>query len=58
MSTILTDVGTFFTQVITWFGDFAEVVISQPILLIFLVAIPVVSFIVAIVMRVLRRRGR
>lgn len=50
MSTLLTDVGTFFTQMITWLGEMLDLYESQPILLVF-----VVIAIAGIVIRWLRR---
>lgn len=44
--------------VVTWFGTVAEAAISNPVLILFLVAIPVVSLVFGLVMRIVGRRGR
>lgn len=44
--------------IVTWFGSVAEAAISNPVLILFLVAIPVVSLVFGLVMRVVGRRGR
>lgn len=58
MDALLGDVGKVFTQIIAWFGNVGEAVINKPILIIFLVAIPVISFVFGLVMRIVGRRGR
>lgn len=57
-ATILANIGTFFTQLISWFGDLAETIVSNPILFIFLVAVPVVGIVVGLILRLVRSRGR
>lgn len=44
--------------IVTWFGTVAEAAISNPVLILFMVAIPVVSLVFGLVMRVVGRRGR
>lgn len=44
--------------IVTWFGKVAEAAISNPVLILFMVAIPVVSLVFGLVMRVVGRRGR
>lgn len=58
MDALLGDVGKVFTQIIAWFGNVGEAIINKPILIIFLVAIPVISFVFGLVMRIVGRRGR
>ena len=58
MDAILGDIGKVFTQIISWFGDVGEAVMSKPILIIFLVAIPVITFVFGLVMKIVGRRGR
>ena len=54
MSTFLTDIGTFFTQAITWLGDVLDVIVSNPVLLIMVVAMPIVGFAVGLLGRLIR----
>lgn len=54
MSTILTDIGTFFTQAVTWMGDVLDVIVGNPILLVLVVAMPVVGFAVGLLSRLIR----
>lgn len=54
MSTILTDIGTFFTQAVTWMGDVLDVIVGNPILLVMVVAMPVVGFAVGLLSRLIR----
>ena len=44
MSALLTEIGTFFTQSVTWMGDILDTVIASPALLILVIAMPVVGF--------------
>ena len=44
LTSILTNIGTFFTQAITWMGDVLEVVVSEPALLIMVIAMPICGF--------------
>lgn len=54
MTTILEQIGTFFTQSVTWMGDVIDVIVSNPILLIMVVAMPVVGFAVGLLSRLIR----
>lgn len=54
MSTFLTDIGTFFTQAITWLGDVLDVVVSNPALLVMVLAMPIVGFAVGLLSRLIR----
>lgn len=54
MSAFLTDIGTFFTQAITWLGDVLDVIVSNPVLLIMVVAMPIVGFAVGLLGRLIR----
>lgn len=47
MDTILTSIGTFFTQVVNWVGDIIELIATEPLLLIMCVCMPIVGFIVS-----------
>lgn len=54
MSTILTEIGTFFTQAVTWMGDVLDVIVGNPVLLVMVVAMPVVGFAVGLLSRLIR----
>lgn len=54
MSTILTDIGTFFTQSVTWMGDVLDTIVSSPALLLMVIAMPVVGFAVGLLSRLIR----
>lgn len=41
MSTFLTEIGTFFTQAVTWMGDVLTEVTSTPALLVMVLAMPI-----------------
>lgn len=54
MSAFLTEIGTFFTQAITWLGDVLDVIVSNPALLVMVIAMPVVGFAVGLLSRLIR----
>ncbi len=54
MATLLGDIGTFFTQSITWLGDVLDVVTGSPTLLVTVVAMPIVGFAVGLLSRLIR----
>ena len=54
MSAFLTDIGTFFTQSITWMGDVLTEVTGNPALLVLVIAMPVCSFAIGILGRLIR----
>lgn len=54
MSAFLTEIGTFFTQSVTWLSDVLEVVTSNPALLVMVIAMPVVGFAVGLLGRLIR----
>ena len=54
MSSFLTEVGTFFTQSVTWMGDVLTEVTSTPALLVLVVAMPIVGFAVGLLGRLIR----
>ncbi len=54
MTTLLTDIGTFFTQSTTWLGDVLDIIVAQPALLIMCIAMPVVGFAVGLLGRLFR----
>lgn len=54
MTSILTEIGTFFTQSITWLGDVLDVIVGNPVLLILCVAMPVIGFSVGLLNRLIK----
>lgn len=54
MSAFLTEIGTFFTQSITWLGDVLDVIVQNPALLVLVIAMPVVGFAVGLLSRLIR----
>lgn len=54
ISAFLTDVGTFFTQSITWMGDVLTEVTGNPALLVMVLAMPICGFIVGLLSRLIR----
>lgn len=54
LASILSNIGTFFTQAITWMGDVLEVVVSEPALLIMVIAMPICGFAVGLLSRLIR----
>lgn len=54
MSAVLTNIGTFFTQSVTWLGDVLTIIAEEPLLLILVVAMPVVGFAVGLLGRLIR----
>ena len=53
MTTFLTDIGTFFTQAITWLGSVLSTVVSNPALLVLVIAKPVIGFAVGLLSRLI-----
>lgn len=54
MATFLGDIGTFFTQSVTWLGDVLDTVTQSPALLVLVIAMPVVGFAVGLLGRLIR----
>lgn len=54
MSSFLTEIGTFFTQAVTWMGDVLDVIVENPALLVLCIAMPVVGFAVGLLSRLIR----
>lgn len=54
MSAFLTNIGTFFTQSITWLGDVLETVSGSPELTVMVLAMPIVGFAVGLLSRLIR----
>ena len=54
METLLTNVGSFFTQSVTWLGDILDVIVENPALLIMCIAMPICGFAVGLLNRLFR----
>lgn len=54
MSSFLTEIGTFFTQSITWLGDVLDVIVANPALTVMVLAMPIVGFAVGLLSRLIR----
>ena len=54
MADFLSQVGTFFTQSVTWMGDVLTEVTSTPALLVLVIAMPIVGFAVGLLGRLIR----
>lgn len=54
MEALLTDIGTFFTQSISWLGTVLNTITSNPALLILCIAMPVIGFAVGLLGRLIR----
>ena len=54
MTAFLASIGEFFSQSVTWMGDVLDVVVSNPALLIMVIAMPVVGFAVGLLGRLIR----
>lgn len=53
LSTILSDVGSMFSSAISWAGDVADTIVSNPIMLVFCV-VPLVGLGIGIFKRLIR----
>lgn len=54
MQEFLTNIGTFFTQSVTWLGDVLDVVVENPALTVLVIAMPIVGFAVGLLGRLIR----
>lgn len=54
MSALLTDIGTFSTQSVTWLGNILTTITGNPALLILCIAMPVIGFSVGLLNRLIR----
>lgn len=54
MAAFLTDVGTFFTQAMTWMSSVLSTVVSTPALLVMVLAMPICGFAVGLLSRLIR----
>ncbi len=53
MADFVSNVGTFFTQSVTWLGDVLDVVVANPPLLILVLAMPICGFAVGLLGRLI-----
>lgn len=51
MAEFLTNIGTFFTQAMTWMGDVLDAVIANPALTVLVLAMPICGFAVGLLRR-------
>lgn len=54
MSAFLTNIGTFFTQSISWLGDVLDTIVANPALTVMVLAMPIVGFAVGLLSRLIR----
>ena len=54
VASVATDVGTFFTEAISWLGDVLDTVMSNPALFIMVIAMPVAGFAIGALRRLIR----
>ena len=54
MSAFLTNIGTFFTQAITWLGEVLTTITENPALTVVVLAMPICGFAVGLLSRLIR----
>lgn len=54
MAEFLTNIGTFFTQAMTWVSDVLDVIIASPALTVLCIAMPICGFAVGLLGRLFR----
>lgn len=54
MTELLTSIGSFFTQAVSWLGEVLDVVTGDPALLIMVIAMPICGFAVGLLSRLIR----
>lgn len=54
MASFLGDIGTFFTQAMSWMGDVLTEVTGNPALLVLVLAMPICGFAVGLLSRLIR----
>lgn len=54
MAALLSDIGTFFTQAISWLSTVLSTITSSPALLILVIAMPVIGFAVGLLNRLIK----
>lgn len=58
LSSVLSMVTTFITSVISWFTSVAELATSNVLVMIFLIAVPLTTFAISVVLWIVRSRAR
>lgn len=58
MQALIDAITAFFSSMMTWFNQIAENITTQPIMLLFVVVLPVVSIIWGLVMSIIKRGKR
>lgn len=58
LQTLIDSVGTFMSALMTWFNTIAENITSQPIMLLFVVVLPVAAMVWGLVMSIIKRGRR
>lgn len=53
MSEFLTNIGTFFTQAMTWMGDVIDAIVANPALTVLVLAMPICGFAVGLLKRLI-----
>lgn len=54
LETLLTNIGAFFTQAVSWLGDVLDTIVGNPALLILVIAMPVIGFAVGLLRRLIK----
>ena len=54
MTTLVTEIGTFFTGAIEWVGDVIQVINSNPLLMLMVVAVPLSGWAIGALKRLIR----
>lgn len=54
MASFLTEIGTFFTQAMTWMGDVLDAVVANPALTVLVLAMPICGFACGLLSRIIR----
>lgn len=54
LTTFLTDIGSFFSQVVTWCGDILDLIISNPLLMVMVAGMAIAGYVISYVTRLIR----
>lgn len=54
LSTILTSVGSFITSAVGWMGEFADIITSNAVMFVFVVAVPLVGIGIGLLNRLIK----
>lgn len=58
LQTLIDSITTFMSALMTWFNSIAENIVAQPIMLLFVVVLPVAAMVWGLVMSIIRRGRR